>query len=358
MHLLAIPRGVNRQNLGTLGTRVHRGLVARYVDAGRAAALPLTVQIEATSNCNLRCPLCSFSREARAGRHLSPDELARILDWLPFRPSEVRLSGIGEPLVHPRFFELVDILSARGIDCEFYTNGTLLGRRGVPDAILSRLNIRMLSISCDGATRETFESMRAGAHFDAWCTDVRDFLAAARRARAGTLSAQAATSLSLANVDQLEDIIRLAARLGFAYIYIRDPMEIDETAAEWCPSAAQVAAVSANSASLRALGATLGIRVGFLFRRGVGSHGQDLATRIANSPILGLRCRQPWEYIFIRANGDIAPCCAVFGSGRMPIMGNIYRDDFGVIWGGERFRGFRTQCATGANALCQVCSWY
>lgn len=358
MGLSGVARRVNRQNVSSVAGRALRGFATRYVDPERPMPFPATIQIEATSMCNLRCPLCSYSREGKAGRHLTPEQLSSALDWLPQSPPRVRLSGIGEPLVNPRVFELIDVLGDRGIQVELYTNGTLLGRRGNIDALLARQAIKNVSISCDGATAETFERMRVGARFDAWCAAVGSFVTEAKRERSGTLAVQAAACISHDNISELDDLIRLVGRLGIPYLYIRDPMAIDETAAEWCPTDEEIAGVASRTKALRELGSAVGVRVSFLFRRGIRAPSMELGTRLANAPMLGLRCRQPWEYIFIRSTGDVAPCCAVFGSDRLPSMGNIHEDTFEAIWRGPRFGAFRRSMVKGENDLCRDCAWY
>ena len=341
-------RWLTRQNLRAWQHRIRRGLVVRYVDPGRPSQFPVTVQIEATSKCNLRCPLCSHSREQNAGRHLSADELRAILDRLPWTPAEVRLNGIGEPLVNPYFFALVDVLAERGIDCEFYTNGTLLGRQATRDAILSRPSIRSLRISCDGATKETFEAMRAGADFDRWKESVQGFVTQAKEHRAGTLDIGIMSVLSRQNLNEIGGVVRLTAHLGMDWVYVGPPIAIDEEAASWCPTQAEIRGFRQHLWQLSALGKSLGVRTLFF------EFPRDEASR----PDSGLRCWQPWEYIFIRATGDVAPCGAVFGSEKGAVMGNILRDDFGEIWRGDRYREFRTTSASGTNDLCQICSLY
>ena len=144
-----------------------RKLMVAYVAPERPRRFPLKLQIEASSRCNLCCPSCSHSREQGNGEHLSEDNFCRILSRLPWQPARVVLSGIGEPLTNPQFFSLVDILAERKIRCEFHTNGTLLGAR-MRQAILSRDTIDTVNISCDGAQKKTFESLRRGADFDRW----------------------------------------------------------------------------------------------------------------------------------------------------------------------------------------------
>lgn len=68
----------------------------------------------------------------------------------------VILSG-GEPFLHPRLFELLDVLHAEGFELDVCTNGTLLN-----DHIIARLKtiLQEISISVDGYDAERHERMR------------------------------------------------------------------------------------------------------------------------------------------------------------------------------------------------------
>ena len=63
-----------------------------------------------------------------------------------------------------------------------------------------------------------------------------------------------------------------------------------------------------------------------------------------------VRCMQPWDYAFIRANGDAAACRALFGSDKGAGMGNVFAEPFEAIWRGE----FRASSARGTS----VCPFY
>jgi len=122
------------------------------------------------------------------------------------------------------------------------------------------------------------------------------------------------------------------------------PIAVDEAAAALCPSRSELSTVRRED--LAELAGGLGLKVTCFFRR-------------ATSPPKSIpRCLQPWEYVFIRANGDIAPCCAVFGSENGAVMGNLLEQDFEEIWRGEPFREFRGTSASGTNAWCRVCPYY
>lgn len=339
------PRRLARLSRPASWRKAYRRMLIQYLDPERPQTFPRKVQIEATSKCNLRCTCCSRSREADGGQHLGPDTLREMLDRLPRVPASVVLSGIGEPLVNPRFFEMVDILAERRIGCQFYTNGTLLTTQRCEE-IIARPNIFKVEISCDGVCKETFEQLRPGANFDRWTRAVREFTARAREARKHRrrLRVGALTVLNRDTLGEMEGIFRLAADLGFDHITVLDTVPIDDVAASLRLSEEEYAAVRPKEFS--ALGRAVGIGVFFELRR------KQLP------PQARLRCLQPWEYVFIRAGGEVAPCCALFGSDKAAVVGNLLENDFAEIWHGERFREFRRTSALGTNPLCRNCPLY
>jgi radical SAM protein with 4Fe4S-binding SPASM domain len=64
---------------------------------------------------------------------------------------------------------------------------------------------------------------------------------------------------------------------------------------------------------------------------------------------------QPWEYLFVRANGDVASCCALFDSDKAAVMGNVFQESFTDVWRGGPFREFRRTLVSKTNPLCNVC---
>jgi pyrroloquinoline quinone biosynthesis protein E len=309
----------------------------------RPRRFPSRVQIESTSKCNLRCATCPHARETSGGRHLTATVLGRILDRLPRVPARVILSGVGEPLVNPEFFALADVLAARKILCEFYTNGTLLTAQTCRE-VLARPGIVGVTVSCDGARRETFEAARVGASFDAWRERVGEFLSEARRQRGGTLRVGFNTVLSQRNAGEVAQILQLALELGVDDVFLLDPVPVDDLVASLRPSDAVIDELR-QASFLRAARAR-GLKVECLFRT-PGGPPQSLP-----------RCLQPWQYIFVGADGRVLPCCALFASQSMPVMGNLLDQDFTAIWRGPAYRLFRRTSARGTNPLCTVCPYY
>jgi radical SAM protein with 4Fe4S-binding SPASM domain len=302
---------------------------------------PHVVQIEVSSKCNLRCPSCSLTRETTPARNMTCEELLSLLDRLPFTPETVSLNGIGEALVNTGVFRMIDLLAERGILCTFFTNGTLLNER-VRGEILRRQNVGFVGISCDGATKEIFERLRYGAKFESWQENVREFVRAAQARTPRPIQVVMNTVVSRDNAHQLREIVELASALGFKTLQFTDLVPNDETSAAMALNPAEWACIDRPAILSRA--AELGVEAAF--------------TSLAKHPRPKLNCFQPWEYVQLSAEGDILPCCAILGSDKTEVMGNLHRDAFEAIWRGERFRRFRAAAARGVNPICNACPYY
>jgi radical SAM protein with 4Fe4S-binding SPASM domain len=75
------------------------------------------------------------------------------------------LHRFGEPFMHPDAFEMIRYAKDTGIErVEMYSNGTLLNEKKAELLIESGLD--QLTISFEGADKETYESIRVGAKYD------------------------------------------------------------------------------------------------------------------------------------------------------------------------------------------------
>src|SRR5512140_1004693 len=129
--------------------------------------LPTYVQIEPVGQCNLRCEMCpiQFRRDGPPNGPLafmSWDTFTSLLAGFPAL-KELHLQGLGEPLMHPRFFDMVRYAAARGIEVSTNTNMTLLPERRAEECVTSGL--ARLHVSLDGATAGTYEYIRVRARF-------------------------------------------------------------------------------------------------------------------------------------------------------------------------------------------------
>jgi SynChlorMet cassette radical SAM/SPASM protein ScmF len=114
-----------------------------------------------TEGCNLACRHCwiapKFDAQAKLPT-LSVDLFEKaISEAKPMGLEGVKLTG-GEPLMHPRFIELLEIVNEEGLSLTIETNGVLCTPEVAKE--ISKNPKRHISISIDGADAATHEWIR------------------------------------------------------------------------------------------------------------------------------------------------------------------------------------------------------
>lgn len=118
-------------------------------------------QIEITGCCNMRCKHCRAVDEEN--KHLSLDEISKILDFIGANKEDdfrITVSG-GEPFIHPKLVEIIDIIKQRGInEVIITTNASLITDEKLE--ALSKINLDNLWIqmSLDSIYPEKHDEFR------------------------------------------------------------------------------------------------------------------------------------------------------------------------------------------------------
>lgn len=82
----------------------------------------MKVQIEIGTYCNFTCFYCTGRSMDQT--FLPVSRVSEVLDDLPPGVHDVRLQGEGEPLLHPHFYEMAEIVRARGHLVNTITNAS------------------------------------------------------------------------------------------------------------------------------------------------------------------------------------------------------------------------------------------
>ncbi len=114
------------------------------------------LQLEPTTRCNYSCDFCARKRMNKCDLDLQT--FGAILDRFPSL-EHLELQGEGEPLLHPNFFEMVRYARARGAYVSLITNGSLLGRDDLADALLSS-GVEHVLVSIDTVDPSTYAKLR------------------------------------------------------------------------------------------------------------------------------------------------------------------------------------------------------
>lgn len=176
-----------------------------------SADSPLLV-VELTNSCNLHCSYCVRDEAAlyhTPARFFPADFLRSILRAARETAgvSQVSFTG-GEPTLHPRFGELLEVTGAAGMRAGFVTNGWHFDRVW-PALQANRAHLRTVAFSLDGATRAAHDRWRGAGSF------VR-LIRAFTRCRMSGLPFSVKAGIRRDTLPQLEQIALLAARMGAA----------------------------------------------------------------------------------------------------------------------------------------------
>jgi Radical SAM superfamily len=83
---------------------------------------PVLIQIEITTHCNYQCFYCAGRHMRQA--HMPWSRFNDIMAQLPAAAREVSLQGEGEPLLHPRFWDMAQMVRDRDLAPYTITNGS------------------------------------------------------------------------------------------------------------------------------------------------------------------------------------------------------------------------------------------
>jgi radical SAM protein with 4Fe4S-binding SPASM domain len=149
------------------GYKEYRRNWSEWPTSGYVSNYPLLVDLELSSVCNLRCPMCytisSDFRKHVDARIMNVDLFERIIDEIGGKVPALRLSLRGESTVHPQFVECIRYAKEHGIkEVSTLTHGgrlTLDFFREIQEA-----GIDWITISIDGLG-ETYERIRKPIKF-------------------------------------------------------------------------------------------------------------------------------------------------------------------------------------------------
>lgn len=131
--------------------------------------IPRRVTIETIYGCNFHCPMCPIDLPSSRKKGLMAPELYKhIIDSLaPYKDDieMIDLFSLGEPLLDKHLFERIKYTKTAGFkNVGISTNASLLNPQKQKHLLDSGIDHVIFSI--DGATKETYESIRVGGVFE------------------------------------------------------------------------------------------------------------------------------------------------------------------------------------------------
>lgn len=290
--------------------------------------LPISVSIEPTTSCNLRCPECpsglrSFTRPTGM---LDQALFENVIDQLAERLCYLTFYFQGEPYLHPSFLPMVKYASQRGIYTATSTNAHYLNDSNARATVESGLD--RLIVSIDGTTQETYESYRVGGKLSKVIEGTRNIVNWKKKLKSGTPHVIFQFLVVRYNEHQIDEVHRMAREMNVDQVVLKTAQIYDyENGSDLIPVNSKYARYE---------------------QRGNGTW------RIKNK--LLNHCWKMWHSCVITWDGKVVPCC--FDKDAHHVMGDLSQQSFHDIWYGEAYHNFRSSLLRSRSEIemCRNCT--
>ncbi len=270
------------------------------------------VLVEITSSCNFRCTYCSSPFRERPARFMEMPLFERIVAQLPeLTRKNIRLHIDGEPTLHPRFREMVQLVNRRGMAVSLATNGSRLDPRDVD----LRMDLR-ITVS---PTPEDLARRQPTLDWEAYTRVVVGYV----RAWAREPNEQALWIMVLLAHGRHDDEAYLAEVDGYIERFVA-ACELDDLARA-TPHGPHVKHVfhKAPRSSLRVVRTRTA---------GGGLYPVD-GRFVEATPVETGFCDSPWKRLAILVDGRVSCCCLDLSGGTaFTAPEDIWSEDVAALW--------------------------
>ena len=288
------------------------------------SGMPVSIAIEPTTACNLRCPECpsglrSFTRNTGM---LNIDFFKKIIDEIHKDLLYLTFYFQGEPFLNPDFLEMVKYASEKGIYTATSTNAHYLNDVNAKKTVESGL--KRLIISIDGTTQETYETYRIGGELDKVIEGTKNVLKWKKALNKKTPHVIFQFLIVKPNEHQMDDVKKLAVKLGVNQLKFKTAQIYDyKKGSELIPEKGNHSRYVIN-----------------------GDGNYHLKNSLLN------HCWKMWHSCVITWDGNVVPCC--FDKDATHQLGNLNGNVFKSIWKSPSYQKFR-KTILGSRSEIDIC---
>ena len=305
---------------------------------------PISIAIEPTTSCNLRCPECpsglrSFSRPTGM---LDENFFRKTMDELHKEIFYLTFYFQGEPYLNPKFLEMVKYASEKNIYTSTSTNAHYLDDANAKATVESGLD--RLIISIDGTTQESYQSYRIGGDLQKVMDGTKNILKWKKVLKSKTPHVIFQFVVFRQNEHEVEEIKKLGKQLGVDEVKIKSAQIYDyENGNERIPTKEKYSRYKKAKAPSSV--SPEGGETGAIYSFPLGE-GRDGASS----------CWKMWHSCVITWDGKIVPCC--FDKDAKHPLGNLQEKSFKEIWLNGSYTKFRSALLKSRKEIdiCQNCS--
>ncbi|HCV50197.1 SPASM domain-containing protein [Saprospiraceae bacterium] len=302
--------------------------VTKWTSKATQWGLPMTISIEPTTACNLRCPECPSGLRAfsRPTGNLKQDFFRKTIDELHKQLIYLIFYFQGEPYINPGFLDMVKYAKDKGIYTITSTNGHFLNDVNAKKTIESGLD-RMI-ISVDGTTQETYENYRKEGNLESVLQGARNIVKWKKEMNSATPHTIFQFLVVKPNEHQIDEIYKIAEEIGIDEVKLKTAQVYEyEQGNDLIPTIEKYSRYKKNTD---------------------GTY--SVKNKLLN------HCWKLWHACVITWDGLVVPCC--FDKDAQHRLGDMKDKPFQEIWQGEDYDKFRKQLLKGRDQIdiCKNCT--
>lgn len=276
-----------------------------------ALEFPLMCVLSFVYTCNALCPSCPYTNSSIRADYkdtpvMSEETFRLIADQCGKHGAWVRISGGGEPMLHPRAVELMEYAKKVGAKVGLITNGSRFTEES--SRRLLEAGVDMIEFSVDASDAETYHRVRKGLNWERLLHNIKRMV-------------------------ELRDQLKSATKIIASGIN-QQGVDIEAVAAFWEP-----------------------IVDTFQKRKYLTWGINDPSKSADATPYLPLEQMIPCPFIFERLNIDSRGKVMVCGFDIAAVtdMGNVHEMSISEIWHGEGFEYYRQMHLSGRGKQIDLC---
>ena len=290
--------------------------------------LPMTVSIEPTTACNLRCPECPSGLRAfsRPTGNLKKDFFTKTIEELHQHLVYLIFYFQGEPYINPDFLEMVKLANQKGIYTITSTNAHFLNDANAKKTIESGLN--RLIISVDGTTQEVYEQYRKEGKLENVLQGAKNIVKWKKELKSKTPHIIFQFLVVKPNEHQIPELYQLAKEIGVDEVKLKTAQIYDyESGNPLIPTIDKYSRY-----------------------RKISDGKYTIKNELLN------HCWKLWHACVITWDGLVVPCC--FDKDATHQLGDLKKQTFRDLWKGNSYVDFRKMILKGRDQIdiCKNCT--
>jgi radical SAM protein with 4Fe4S-binding SPASM domain len=272
--------------------------------------MPMTMEIEPTTSCNLRCPQCpSGLREfTRDTGMLDLPMYKKVIDEIHHDLVWLILYFQGEPFLNKKFLDFVRYAADKNIYTATSSNAHYFTDEMAKATVESGLD--RLIVSIDGVTQDAYSKYRIGGNLDKVLEGTRNLVKWKKELNSSTPHIIWQFIAFKHNEHQIPEVKKMAKEIGVDELGIKTAQIYDyQSSDEFIPENEELSRYTKTE------------------------NGYEIKNKLLN------QCWRLWRGSVITWDGLVVPCC--FDKDATHRFGDVSKNSFESVWKNETYKNFR-----------------